>query len=55
MELLLRLPWIALEGMWMMITLFAVFIVSSSLAWKAVALVPILLFWWAMKNYGRDD
>ena len=55
MELLLRLPWIALEGMWMMITLLVVFIFNSSLAWKFVAFGPLMLLWWALRTYGRDD
>jgi hypothetical protein len=55
MELLFKLPWMALEGMWMFITLFFVFLFTSSLAWKVVAFGPMLLFWWGMKKYGRDD
>jgi hypothetical protein len=55
MELLLKLPWMALEGMWMMTTLFFVFLYSSSLAWKLVALCPLVFLWWGLKTYGRDD
>jgi len=55
MELLLKLPWMALEGMWMMTTLFFVFLLTSSLAWKLLACGPMLLLWWGLKTHGRDD